>query len=100
MHMRMMMELLPPGMQHPQKADLRTSMLGVSRNRLEGLRHRLKQQRIHRARILQRQGTQGTREGKNDMAVGRSQELALAGREPSGLCTALALGTVPIAAGL
>ena len=63
MHMRMMMELLAPGMQDPQKADLRTQMFGISGNRAEGLRHRLKEQRIHRARILQR-CTQLTRQGK------------------------------------
>jgi hypothetical protein len=58
MHMRMMMELLTPRVQHTQKAELRTQMLGIPRNRLEGLRHRLKQQSIHRARILQRQRAQ------------------------------------------
>jgi hypothetical protein len=85
-------------MQHPQKTNLRASMLGVPCNRLEGLRHRLTQQRIHWARILQRQRAQWTGEGKNDVAVGHVQEFTLSSREPSGLRTALTLGAVPSAA--
>jgi hypothetical protein len=87
-------------MQDAEKPDLRAQMLGIMRNGLEGLGHGLKQQGIDHTGILQRKGTELGGEGKDDMAVGHLQDLALPCRQPGGLGWSLALGAVPIPTGI
>jgi hypothetical protein len=97
MEMGMMVQGLTPGMQDREKPDLSASVLGITRNRLERHGNGLKQQTVHHARILQGEGTERCRQGKNHVAVGDVQEVPLARSEPSSLGTALTLGAVPIA---
>src|SRR6185369_9774212 len=85
MDMGMMMQGLTPGMQDAEKPDLRAQMLGIMRNGLEGLGHGLKQQGIDHTGILQREWTERGGQGKDDMAVGPLQDLALPRRQPGGL---------------
>ena len=75
-------------------------MLGITGYRLERLGHSLKQQAVHHARILQGEGTQLGREGKDDMTVGHVQEFPLAGCEPGRLRASLTLRAVAIPAGI
>jgi hypothetical protein len=73
-------------------------MLGVPRNRLERRGNGLKQQTIELTRMWQREGAEPSREGKDHMAVGDVEALALPRREPRGLGTTWTLGAVSIAA--
>jgi hypothetical protein len=48
--------------------------------------------------VLQREGSQVVRQGKDDMDVRRVEHLTLPGREPRGLGRAMACGAAPVAA--
>src|SRR5437773_1355231 len=98
--MLMLVQLLAPGVEHREAADLRPEMLRVPGDVVEALRDRAKQQTIEQTRVLQRQGPQVVRQGKDDMGVGRLEYLALPGREPRGLGRAMAFGAAPVAAGV
>ena len=60
-----MVQLLAPGVEHGEAPDLCAEMLGVPGDVLERLRHRAKEQPIEVAGVLQGQGPQGVRQGKN-----------------------------------
>ena len=55
--MRVMVELLAPGMEHRQAADVRPEMLRVPGDVLERLRHGPKEQAIEHTRGLEGQGS-------------------------------------------
>ena len=96
----MLVELLAPGVEHSETADLRPEMLRVPGDVLEGLGNRAKEQAIEVAGVLQRQGPQGVRQGKDDMGVGRLEHLAFPGREPRRLRRAMTFGAATVAAGV
>ena len=96
----MMMQLLAPGVQHGEAPNLRAEMLGVSGDVLEGLRHGAKEQAIEVAGVLERQGPQVVRQGKDHMGVGRLEHLPLPGGEPRGLRGAMTFGAAAVAAGV
>jgi hypothetical protein len=54
MEVRVMVQLLASGVEDSQAADLRAKVLGVPRDVLEGLRHRVKEQTVELAGVLQR----------------------------------------------
>jgi hypothetical protein len=54
MEVRMMVELLAPGVEHGQAPDLRAEMRGGSGDVLEGLGDGMKEQPIEEARVLKR----------------------------------------------
>jgi hypothetical protein len=56
MEMRVMVQLLAPGMEHGEAADLRPEMLRVPGDVLERLGDGAKEQAIEVAGVLQRQG--------------------------------------------
>ena len=56
MQMRMMVQLLVPGVEHREAPNLRAEMLRVSGDVLECLGDGAKEQPIEQARILERQG--------------------------------------------
>jgi hypothetical protein len=96
--MGVMVELLAPGMEHGEPADLCAEMRGVPGDVLKRLGDRAKKEPIEQTRVLQRQGTQVVRQGKDPMDVWRVEHLALPGREPRGLGRAMAFGAAPVAA--
>ena len=96
--MGVMVELLAPGMEHGEPADLCAEMLGVPGDVLKRLRDRAKEEPIEQTRVLQRQGTQVVRQGKDPMDVWRVEHLALPGREPRGLGRAMAFGAAAMPA--
>jgi hypothetical protein len=51
-----MVQVLTPGVADSQATDLRAQVLGVPRDVLEGLRHRVQEQTGEVAGVLQRQG--------------------------------------------
>jgi hypothetical protein len=66
----MMLELLAPGMENGQSANLGTEMLGIAGNIEEGLRDATKQQGVKLLRVLKDQGREVLWQGKNPMDVG------------------------------
>src|SRR6266571_3318133 len=100
MEMRMVMQLLAPGVQDGQTTDLGPKMLGSLGDVLEGLCDGAKEQAIELAGVLQREGPQVLRQGKDDMGVGRLEHLAFPGREPRRLRRAMTFGAAPVAAGV
>jgi hypothetical protein len=96
--MWVMVELLAPGVEYRKAPNLRAEMLGLPGDVLKRLGDRAKEQPIEGARVVQRQGTQGVRQRKNHMDVGRVEHLALPGREPGGLGRTMAFGAAPVAA--
>ena len=98
MEMRVMVQLLAPGVEHGEAADLRPEMRGVLGDVLERLGDGAKEYTIEVAGILESQGPQSVRQGKDDMDVRRVEHLALPGREPGGLGDAMTFGTAAVPA--
>ena len=93
-------QLLALGMEHDEAADLRPERRGVSGDILERLGNSATEQPIQGAGVLQRQGTQGVRQGKDHMGVGRLEDLLLPGSQPRGLRGAMAFGAAAVPAGI
>src|SRR5215831_12476150 len=100
MQMRVMVQLLAPGVQHREATDLGPEMFGVLGNVLERLGDGAKEQAIEGAGVLQGQGPQVVRQGKDDMRIGRVEYLMLSGGEPRGLGGAMTCGTATVATGV
>jgi hypothetical protein len=98
--MRVMVELLAPGMEHRQAADVRPEMLRVPGDILERLRHGPKEEVIEHPRVVEAQGTEDMGQRKDDMDVGNVKHLALPSGEPGRLGGPMALGAVVIATGV
>ena len=98
--MRVLLQVLAPGVQHEQPADPRAQVLGVGGDRLQGLGRRVKQQPIQQLGVEQGQRRQFVREREDEMEVGDGQQLAAAVRIPLRLLAPLALRTVPVATGV
>jgi hypothetical protein len=75
-------------------------MLRVTGDVLEGLGDCAKEQAIEVAGVLQRQGPQGVRQGKDHMGVGRLEDLLLPGSQPGGLRGAMTFGAAAVATGV
>src|SRR5439155_20511266 len=69
--MGVMVELLAPGMEHGEPADLCAEMLGVPGDVLKRLGDRAKEEPIEQARVLERQGSQVGRQGKDPAELWR-----------------------------
>ena len=96
--MGVMVQLLAPGVQHGEAPDLGPEMLGVPSDVLERLGDGAKEQPIEEAGVLERQGPEVVREGKDHMDVGRLEDLPLPGGEPRGLRGAMAFGAAAVPA--
>src|SRR5664279_4656933 len=96
MHMRMMQESLPPGVQNSEKPDLGAQMLGIGGDLQKGLGHRPKQQAINQSLVLQGHGSQDMGQGEYHMVVRNWQQFGGALGQPELSSCPLALGTVPV----
>ena len=100
MNVRMVNQRLSPGVQHAQKADLRTQPLRVGRHFRQGGGHASEQQIVERALVLQHQLGELVRHGEDDVEVLQRNQFAGARRHPAVARLRLALGAVAIAAGV
>ena len=96
--MRMVQQVLAPGVQHGQKTYLGPQVLTVGGDLQKRLGRRPKQQAVNQARIVQRQRPELGRQREHDMEVGHVDQLGRAGFEPAGAGGCLALWAVAIAA--
>ena len=99
MNVGMMVQVLAPGMQNGNEADLGTEMPGLGRDPAQGLGRRAQQDGIDYGLVLERHLGHRRRHGEDDMEIGYRQQFGLALRQPFGTGIALALGAVPVAAG-
>ena len=96
--MGMMQHLLTPGMEHGQKAKVRSEPARVSGNREQGLRDTAKQDGVDPLRVLEHQWRETAGKGEHDMAVGNWQKFLCRSCQPLVPRRGLAFWTVPIAA--
>src|ERR1019366_5107584 len=96
--MGMMLEVLSPGMQYAEQADVGSQVLGVASNIEHGGGTGAEEQVVEQPLVLQHQGRHLMGQREDDVEVRHGQQLSGARGQPSGACVALALGTVPVAA--
>jgi len=95
-----MVELLAPGVEDGEAADLGAKMLGGSGDVLERLGDCVKEQPIEEPRVLEHEWPEVMWQGKDHMAVWSLEELPLPGSEPRRLGRAVTFGTAAVAAGV
>ena len=100
MHVGMMLQILPPGVQHSQDADLGAQVPWMGGDLLECASRGAEQQAVHDARVEQRQRRELVWQREYHVEVGYGQKFAAACFQPSGSCGAATLGTMPVATGV
>ena len=98
MKMRMVLQLLPPGVQNGKVADPCAQMLRIGSYLQQCFRGGLKQDVVHDFFILQGQSCQDLRQRKHDVDIRHRQELHRPLFHPFGSRFPLALGTMTVAA--
>jgi hypothetical protein len=82
MNMRMMEQVLAPGMQDAEKTYLRSKMFRIGGNLKKSGSTGSKQERVYQLLILKRQRRQRMWNGKHQMYVRNCQEFLLPGGQP------------------
>jgi len=98
--MRVVEEVLPPGVQDCDHTGLGAEMLGVGGDDADCSCRRLEQDVIEDCLVLQGDRPHRCGHGEDEVEVGNRQQLGLSVGKPLRACQALALGTVPVAAGV
>ena len=93
-------QILAPGVKYRQEAYFGTEMLGIGRHLLECLCRCPKKDAVHDALVLNRQGTDFFRHGKDHVEVRDRQQFGLPCLQPGGTGCRLALRAVAVAAGV
>ena len=100
MDMGMMLKVLSPGMKHTEEPDVRSEVLGIASQ----FEHRrgagAVEQIVEQPLVLEDKSGERARQSEDDVEVRHGQQLSRARRQPLGACAPLALGTVPVAAGV
>ncbi len=96
MHMRMVRQSLPPGVQHQQQPDPGSQVLRVGRDRPDRLGCGPHQGVVHDRRVDQPDRVDLSREGEHDVVVIDRQEIVRFTGEPLGLLTGQALRAVSV----
>jgi hypothetical protein len=100
MEMRMRVELLAPGMEHGEAAEVRPKMLRVPGDVLERLCHGTKEHAVEDAGILEAQGTEGVWQRKPHMDIGDIEHFTFPRGEPGHLSGSVTLGAVAVSTGI
>ena len=98
--MRVLEQILPPGVEDRKKTHAGAQVLGVSGNRLQRSGTGFKQDFVDDLPVLEGQCIQRFRDGEDDMEVLDGQQFSLAPLDPLGPRQVLAFRTVAIAAGV
>jgi len=98
MHMRVEFELLIPGVEHAQEADLGAQMLGIASDFEERFRTGLKQEMVQDLLVLQGERCQFMRQGEDNMDVAGGEKLLTTRLQPTVAGVGLTLRAVPVAA--
>ena len=95
--MLMLLERLPPGMQHQSQADLTAEPPGIASEGLQGGRGALEEEAVEQLGVTLGQGIERVRQGQDAVEVGNVSQLGATCLDPAQLGQGLALGTVAIA---
>ena len=97
-HMRVVFEVLAPGVQDGQEPDLGPEVLRIGGDLLQGLGGGAEQKAVDLPRVLQGDRTEHRRESKYHMKIFDWQQLGFSGLHPLRRGGGLALGAVAVAA--
>jgi hypothetical protein len=100
MNVRMMEEALSPGVQHRDHADLGAQMLGIGGDGAHRLGCRLEQDVVDDRLVLQRDRRDRRGHREHHVEVGDRQQFGLPVGQPLRAGQSLALGAMPVAAGI
>src|SRR5215472_92618 len=98
MEMRMDSELLTPGMQHTEEADLRAEKSRIAGHFEKGFRTSAEQEIVDDLLVLQHQWGQAAGEGKDHVHVARGEKFSSARSDPLFPSGGLTLRAVAISA--
>ena len=96
--MRMVCQVLAPGVQHGEEADLGAEVVRIGGDPSQRLRRRAEQYVVDDGLVLERDGRDLVRNGEHDVEVRHVEQLGLAIRHPLRPREPLALRAVPVAA--
>jgi hypothetical protein len=99
-HMGMMGHRRAPGVQHQGHADTGAQVSGVGRNDTQGLGGRLEQDAVDHRLVVPGDIADRCGQRKDQVVVLYGQEVGLTGFQPAPGRTALALGAMPVPAGV
>jgi hypothetical protein len=98
--MRMQSQVLSPGVENAEEADLGSEVLGVGGNLKHGLSGGAEEQIIEQPWIALTERVQLVGQGKDDVEVRYAEQVLFAPCKPALARLGLALGTVPVATGV
>jgi hypothetical protein len=98
MHVRMMEQILPPGMEHRNHSCLSAKMLWISTDGAHRLRGRLEQDIVDHRLVLQGNRGDLRRHGEHNVEVRDRKQFRLPVEEPLGPSQALAFWAVSVSA--
>src|SRR5271165_3300596 len=96
----MMLKVLSPGMEHAEEADVGSQALGIASQFEHRRRAGAVEQIVEPPLVLQEQSGEFMGQREHDVEVRHGQQLSRPRGQPLGARVPLALGTVPIAAGV
>src|SRR4051794_7468718 len=98
MKVRVVLESLPPGVEHTEETNLRAQMLGIGRDLQQGFGAGLKEQLVDDLLIMERQPRKFMRQGEHHVEITDVQQFLLPVSQPTVASVSEALRAVPIAA--
>ena len=98
MNVGMQEQVLSPGVQDADHADLGAQVFRIGCDLQQGLRAGGEQQIVEQTRVLQSQHVEFVRHGEHDVEIAGVQEFAFPRRQPALARLRLALGAVPVSA--
>ncbi len=99
-HMGVVRQRRAPGVQYEGRADARAQVLGVGGDGQENFSGDIEQQGIHRGLVLVRDLRDGRGQREDDVVIIDREQIGLARLQPALRGAALALGAMPVAAGV
>ena len=98
MNVRVVQQVLSPGVQHTEEADFRAQMLRIGGDGAQRLRRRPEQDIVDHCLVLERDGGDQVRNREHHVEVGHVEQFCLTIFEPLRPRQTLALRTVAITA--
>ena len=100
MDMGMVQQILSPGVEYAEKADLRAQVLGIARDGEEGFGGGMKENAVDDFPIVKGDAGDRVGEGKDDVEIFDRQQFFLPAVKPLGPLRVQALGAVAVTAGV
>ena len=96
--MGMMLQPLVPGVEHAEEADFRAEVAGIASDLQQACGTGLEEQVVDDALVLEREWSEFTRQGEDEVHVASGQQFLFPRLEPAQTRVRLASGTMPVAA--